>query len=145
MRSCDKPCSGCAFSPGAEANLEPHNNLIGMIALLAPLPFYCHSGFDYKDKSITDRVTRAKFRETGIVLCAGWLREVARLAKTGYYKENPQETRIYGRIAHAELKNFIAADEAGNDEERQGALRTLEEVLIELNRKRLKFTGEINL
>lgn len=40
--SCAGQCSGCALKPGAAANLEVNNRLVGILTALGGIPFLCH-------------------------------------------------------------------------------------------------------
>jgi hypothetical protein len=95
------PCDSCAFTPGAEANSEPHNNLRGQLCLLGGLVFYCHHDRagalqDLKGMRMAER--GALVREGKLVVCQGWRREVQALAQAGYYLENQAIKRMYAEL-----------------------------------------------
>lgn len=122
MKPCKAPCSGCAFTPGAAANLEPHNQLKGQICLLGGEPFYCHDGKDWQSPQYHGRISRAQFKEFDPQICQGWASRVRLLAKAGYYKEKPLWRKAWAQIARKALEEFCATK---NRKEKRQAMRTL--------------------
>lgn len=81
------PCSGCALTCGAQANIEPHNQITAKLCVLGGSPFWCHEGKDWKDPANHGHMSKERFRALGLKICGGWVREVQRLAAAGYFKE----------------------------------------------------------
>jgi hypothetical protein len=102
MSQCKSPCEGCAFTPGAAANKELRNHLKGVICLLGPAPFVCHHGQPWDDPETHKLSPRALFG-SGWQICEGWKREVAKLAKTGYYAKFAEATRAIAQCALIDL------------------------------------------
>lgn len=142
MERCQTPCEGCALTPGAAANLEPNNYLKALICVLGPVPFWCHDGQDWANPDNHKPMTAADFRERGFRVCAGWKREVARLAATGYYKENPEVTKAIAMLASGQLETLLGSDNAEDKEEAAGML---EAMMKRLGDKRQKFQGKETL
>lgn len=139
------PCAMCAFTPGSEANLEPHNFLKGIICVLGPLPFYCHhtdSGARL-DKDFAEAELRpGDLRALGGGTCRGWQREVLELAATGYYKDRPLVTRGVAMMARDELVIFCNTDDSPEDH--QEAMANLNKALDWLGDKRSRFQGKVS-
>src|SRR5438105_11784385 len=95
------PCEGCAFSPGAAANREPYNELRAEICKLGAVPFWCHHKMNWKKPSVTEIL--ASVREGHI--CQGWKREVAKLARTGWFRD--RETRRERRLLAAKAFHLL--------------------------------------
>jgi hypothetical protein len=130
------PCDSCAFTPGAEANSEPHNNLRGQLCLLGGLVFYCHHDRagalqDLKGMRMAER--GALVREGKLVVCQGWRREVQALAQAGYYLENQAIKRMYAELGLGALLMFTGEAE-GLEKER--ARDILYDVIMALNKAR---------
>lgn len=107
LHSTIKACTGCALTPDAAANCEPNNHLKAMIAVLGPIPFYCHEPLDWED-DLTFHLPARLLKSLGqLRVCGGWMREVAALAQTGYYKDNPQTTKLIAVGAMRALNNFL--------------------------------------
>ena len=138
IKTCNKRCSGCALTPGAEANLEPDNRITAKLAVMGPFPFYCHSNIDY-DTLKPGKMSRQEFRERRMTLCSGWLEEVKELAKTGYYDEAAMITKAYATIAHEDLATFLQSDDPDDKAEAGERLKTLLQRLCD---KRKRFQPE---
>lgn len=129
------PCDGCAFTEGAEANLEVWNNLKGQLCVLGGLPFVCHHDRDWRN---TKQMRIAEAYADGWMICAGWKREVRALAALGYYRENRQVVKFVAMHGLEQLetlcnKNIDAEDKA----EAQEALKRVFQMLCR-ERRRLK-------
>jgi hypothetical protein len=110
---CSKPCSTCAFTKNAVANLEPQNHLKGLICVLTPSTFYCHHEIDWDNPELPDRMSLSQRKSLGLKVCRGWKREVNNLAKTGYYQEHPEATKAFGVMAMENLTFWL--DEKDSD------------------------------
>lgn len=133
-----KRCKGCAFTEGSEANKEPDNHIKGIICLLTPMPFYCHDSFNYKDPKY-DLANSIKDLPKTKRICQGWKESVAELAATGYYKEEPKETRIYGKISMITLQQIFASQDAV---EKKGLWAQFHQVLNALGKKWKKYKNK---
>lgn len=134
----NKPCEGCALSEGAAANQEPDNHLRAMIAVLTPVPFYCHATMDWQD-AVTFFMPRGLLKSLGqLRVCEGWRREVAALAETGYFKENAGTTKLIGGLTLKALNNFLREDASPSMKEQ--ARVELDAYLRLLVEKKRKFT-----
>lgn len=141
--SCEQRCSGCAFTPGTEANREPNNHLRALICLLGPSPFWCHANIDWR----APRPHKVSLKEYQILaqtagICRGWQEAVRELAATGYYQENPIVTKYVGLAALDQLDLFLAKDV--DPEIKEDAGETLKRLVKLLGKKRRKFEGEKN-
>lgn len=134
-KPCNTRCSGCAYTDGSEANLEPKNFLTAQLAVLGPFPFYCHSNLDWENEHCGKK-TRAEFKEKNFQLCAGWLEEVKALAATGYYKEGAMVTKCFAQVSSENLEIFLSS-EPGEDKDE--AFATMQRTLERLVEKRRKF------
>jgi hypothetical protein len=103
--SSSKPCEGCAFTEGTEANLCPYNRLKGELCLLGGVPFYCHHDIDWRSPQTHKKKSRQEVR--AIKVCAGWRREVAELAATGYFKTERAEKKANGELGLGALETFV--------------------------------------
>lgn len=133
---CNRPCEGCALSPGAVANLEPDNHLMALICVLGPIPFLCHEGQNWED-SEEHKLGARKLFLRGFKICRGWQREVRRLAATGYYQEHPGPTKSFAQIAAGELQLIIDGKVEGKRKDE--AWELLQAMVVELTDKRAKF------
>lgn len=131
-------CKGCAFTEGSEANLEPDNHIKGIICLLTPMPFYCHDTFDYKTPQLSE-LTSVKDLPKSKGICQGWKESVAELAETGYYKEEPKETRIYGKISMITLQKIFDSQDA---EVKKGLWSQFRQTLNALGKKWKKYKNK---
>jgi hypothetical protein len=104
---CDKACDGCALTKGAAANCEPNNYLKAMIAVLGPIPFYCHEPLDWEEEMTLHLPPRLLKSMGQLKPCAGWQREVKELAATGYYKENSATTKTIAVLCMKALNTFL--------------------------------------
>lgn len=132
---CEKRCDGCAFTKGSDANLEPDNFLKGIICQLTPMPFYCHETFDWKNPEL-DSIQDIKDLPKSKRICQGWKESVAELAKTGYFKENPKSTKIYGKFALSLLHKILGMEEC---QEKELLWQQFRETLSALRQKRRRF------
>lgn len=108
----NNPCAGCAFNPGAAANLEPNNRVRSEICALAGLPFMCHHGLQW-DKPLG--IYRGiAFDTAGSTIparvCAGWKSRVRELNLLGYFRNNRQARRHYGTMALKSLNLALSQD-----------------------------------
>jgi len=130
------PCEGCAYTEGAEANLEPQNSIKSQLCLLGAIPFYCHHSRDGALQDLRD-VRAADLREglrSGrIQICQGWRREVKSLAATGYYQSAAELKRAYARLGLGALKIFVETEDGVK---KRGAAKTLKQIILSLNRER---------
>lgn len=133
---CNRQCDGCAYKPGATANLEIDNRLRGKIAMLGPIPFYCHDNDAWRKGDREGMKTRREFRESGYKICGGWSVAVAELAATGYFNEARQATKVLATIAYQNLQEWIALEPGPDRDEVQKQLITL---LKRLGKKYRKF------
>lgn len=137
------PCDTCAFKPGTVTHdEEPWNHLQGLIALLGPMPFYCHYLADGKDHHADKSIPRhnmsgAMFRQLGFRVCAGWKQAVKELAAAGYFKDSPKMTKVYALIARDELEIFLATEDGSEDKEE--ARERLQKCMARLGEKRRKY------
>src|SRR5687768_13908566 len=106
IMSCSKPCEGCAFTEGSEANREPYNALKAQLCILGGLPFYCHHDMDWRNPDAHKKKSRQAVRQMEI--CAGWKREVAALARAGYFKANRLIKRAYGELGLCAVETFAS-------------------------------------
>jgi hypothetical protein len=129
-------CASCAFTTGAEANLEPHNFIRAQLCLLGAIPFYCHHGADGTLRDVGS-VTRAEQRvavQTGfMVICQGWRREVNSLARSGYYARSAKSKRVYAELGLGALQIFTTTEDG---ERKEWAAETLEDILLALYKER---------
>ena len=88
QRSMTAPCDGCAFTEGAEANLEVWNNLKSQLCVLGGLPFVCHHDRDWRN---TKQMRIEEAYADGWMICAGWKREVRALAALGGFAQKPPD------------------------------------------------------
>jgi hypothetical protein len=132
------PCTGCALTDGAAANCEPENNLKAMLCVLGGVPFYCHVGMDWQTDESHKR-TRRQAISLGIrpPVCAGWKREVAALARTGYYRDRAPLKREFAILGLANLQTYV--DASADSQEKQDALQVLGSVLEVLTDEQAKF------
>lgn len=132
--TCNKPCEGCAFTEGAEANTEPQNNLKAQLCLLGGIPFYCHHSKDGTLQDLSD-IPRAKVREQvrigRMVICQGWRREVAALAVKGYYREQLEAKRAFAAFGLGALQIFVSTEDKA---EKRKAAKNLKDIILSLNR-----------
>lgn len=137
----NNPCDTCAFKSGSITQDEPHNHLKGIICLLGPLPFYCHHLKDgteiTNDPKYHERMTRQEIRAAGMQICAGWKREVAQLAATGYFMESPRLTKAHAMIALQELSIFLDSEDGSDD--KHEANERLQHCITRLGDKRRRF------
>lgn len=113
---CRSSCEGCAFTAGAQANLEPYNSLKAIICALGFLPFYCHHTRDGRD--ITDRpktMSRAEMKQQQLVICAGWAAKTKRLRTAGHYVGRIKTLQYVAAYAVEQLDAML--DYKTNDEE----------------------------
>lgn len=106
-----RECEGCAFKPGAAANLEPNNFLKGQLCALGGLPFYCHDGQDWQDPESHTVATRREIRARGIRICAGWKSSVARLAREGHFRDGRVLKQCFAVAGLEALHGFLHAGE----------------------------------
>lgn len=133
---CEKPCEGCAFTPGAEANREPQNNLRAQLCLLGGIPFYCHHDDEGNLRDLSDihpSQRRAEIQAGRLRICAGWRREVAAASAAGYYRTNRDAKRAYAVFGLGALARYLTAK--GRREKRRLA-RVLGDIVIGLSRER---------
>lgn len=135
IKTCNKRCSGCAFTRGSEANREPDNSITAQLAVMGPFPFYCHEGIDYSTLK-PGKMERTEFHRREMKLCTGWLEGVKELAATGYYKENAMVTKVYAMLADENLAIFVQSEDP---EDKKEALGTLRRLLKRLDQKRRRF------
>lgn len=137
--SCDRQCDGCAFKPGAAANMEIDNRLRGKLAMLGPIPFYCHDNDTWRQGDREGLKTRREFRASGYRICGGWLAAVRELAATGYYNEARLATKVYASTAYENLKAFLASDDP---EDKAELMKEMQRLLKRLGEKYRRFTGK---
>lgn len=73
-------------------------------------------------------------------ICEGWRESCAKLAATGYYRENPKETKVFGKIALATLLEIQDGDAEGD--ERKRLFDRLGSVFEKLSKKWKKFQNK---
>ena len=76
-------CSGCAFTPGTEANLDPATQIKTAACVNTGTYFYCH-------RDVTD----TRDLKDGEALCAGWLQAVTEKIESGALEATPPEERV---------------------------------------------------
>lgn len=129
----ESPCKGCALKEGAAANCEPANNIKAQLCVLGAIPFYCHENLDWQNPE-AHKAKRADVKMLGVGICQGWKREVAELAKTGYYRDRGDSKKDLAAIGIVNLAKFIESErgsQAKND-----ASEILEFIIKELNEQR---------
>jgi hypothetical protein len=133
-----KQCAGCAFRPGSEASEEPVSYLTAELCVLGPKSFHCHESVDYKNPVFGRPLSRQERRELAPAarVCGGWTKRVQELKATGYYDENPVETKVYASVATETLKDWQAEEDPN---EKAELLEKLGEVLKSLNAKKRRF------
>jgi hypothetical protein len=124
------------MTKGAAANLEPHNHLRAMLCVLGAIPFWCHENIRWRRKG-SNIVTPKDLRNEGIQICAGWKREVARLAGAGYYKDHPDVTRFLAELGLGMLA-ILCSDESG-EIDKEKAKDRLTRIFTRLTEKQRKF------
>lgn len=98
-----KPCSGCALTPGAAANLEPENHLTARICVLGAMPFWCHDQVDWQ-RPMTNAEKRIEVRANNAPICQGWKREVGKMHERGYYRTHRDARRAFALLALNQLQ-----------------------------------------
>lgn len=126
-------CEGCALKTGAAANCEPANNIKAQLCVLGAIPFYCHEKLDWQNPE-AHKAKRADVKVLGVGICQGWKREVAELAKTGYYKDRGDCKQDMAAIGIANLAKFIESKRGS--QEKKDASEVLEFIIKELNEQR---------
>lgn len=126
--TCINPCDGCAFTKGSEANREPYNALKAQLCLLGGLPFYCHHNLDWRKAETHEKKPRRVVREMDI--CGGWKREVAALARAGYFKTHRLIKRAYAQIGLGALETFASETDKREKATAKKALRGVIEALV---------------
>jgi hypothetical protein len=136
--NCNKPCEGCAFTPGAAANVETVSSLKGRICALGPIPFLCHHGKPWRNSEQWPKSKREAFA-AGWTVCEGWKREVRRLADAGYYANAPEETRAFAEIALFNLDSL--AEKRETRAVRLTMIHQLGDCIVALAKKEKEFLG----
>lgn len=119
------PCDECAFTKGAAANLEPYNQLRGMVCALGPLPFGCHHNLDWHN---SDRWTVAQQREAlrTAGICQGWAASVRELKAKGVYSTPFQAIRqAVAKQALMAIELFVGAKNEREKKRMHGLLRRM--------------------
>jgi hypothetical protein len=119
--------------------MEIDNRLRGKIAMLGPIPFYCHDNETWRAGDREGMKTRRDFRAAGYRICGGWTAAVRELAATGYYNEAQLATKAYATMAYEDLKAFLASDDP---EEKAEVLEEMRGLLKRLGDKYRKFAGK---
>lgn len=71
----NQPCSGCALTPGAAANIEIENHLTARRCVWGAIPFWCHDKIN-RQKPMNAAEKLAEVRTNHAPICQGWRREV---------------------------------------------------------------------
>lgn len=114
-------CSGCAFKPGADANLEVDNHLKGFLTVLSGTPFFCHDTLKWQVDQADARILRRSGPQMradllaitvpgkGPKVCAGWKAAVAELAAKGWFRgDNGHTRRVLAHYAIRNLREFLS-------------------------------------
>jgi hypothetical protein len=133
-------CQGCAFKEGSEANREPHNNLKAQLCAHGGVPFYCHAVINWRDPKMHGKKTRKEIREGGFRICGGWKREVAQLARAGFFGTAFERLvkRAYAESGLEALVIFCASEEG---EDKEDARRQLFDIICAFKKARRKVLG----
>jgi hypothetical protein len=72
-------CESCAFRKSCETWHEPRNRAVSQICVAGPLPFFCHTGLDWRDPltHCLSALGLARAAAGGLRVCEGWKRAVA--------------------------------------------------------------------
>jgi len=97
--------------------------------LLGGLPFYCHHNIDWWNPSLDGRMPRAR----DLTICAGWKREIQKLAATCYFKKHRAIKQSYAKIGLGALVHFIHGT---SKREKATAMKTLDGVIRALVKER---------
>lgn len=155
--SCSQ-CHGCAYKPGAAANLEGQNFLRGVFAALGGYPFYCHQSLGWApgqehypegaEEALAILSSRHMLiragacidsidRETAdlrrkLRICGGWRSAVRRLKASGWYS-NPSVRyvrRHFAKTAAACVERLTkAATVSPEERSREEAAQDLQDAI----------------
>jgi hypothetical protein len=134
---CRKPCSTCALKPGTVTfEEEPHNFLRAELSVLGGLPFHCHHRKGDEREMENDAEVACSILKGEIPTCAGWRREVAKLARIGYYRENLSRRKDFAKVGLRCVE--MLASPTVSRQDKDWAFEMLKEVLRALKIERLK-------
>lgn len=106
-------CSSCAFRKGCDTHdKEADNRLRSTIAAMTGVPFFCHSGLNYRDPLAITKgmIFDVDGRRQPVKVCEGWKREVVKYATPGVEHHRVRERRrMWGQLALRWVASFLDA------------------------------------